>query len=301
MDYTNRFSLPEEVCKALSKDRYIKDVENRQTDFSITTLIAPVQQTILKKRYPNCGTSDYIDNLWSMFGSICHSLLEEHASDESLVEERFYLEVNGKTISGQVDHLKNNIITDYKTTSAYKVQKGEVIEWTQQLNCYSQLARANGHKVESIRIIAIIRDWSETEAIKGNGYPKAPIMVIPIPLWTEQDTIAFINQKVNALIEAEKQTDDGLPECSLADMWADETTYACMKLEAKRATRVFTDKKEAEQFCLDKPENIVVERLGKRRRCEKYCLVNSKCFQFQQYLKQKEQSNGEGSESNCIF
>ena len=182
MQYTNKHNLPKELCDALTKNRYSgnKDAE-LANHISVTSLIAPIQQTILKRRYPNCNTIDVIDNLWSMFGSIAHTLLEEHGSDEALVEERFYTTIDGITISGGMDHIKNEQITDYKVTSVWKVKKESYTEWEQQLNCYAWLLKKNGQEVKSIRIIVIMRDWTEPAAYEKD-YPEAPIKIIPIKI-----------------------------------------------------------------------------------------------------------------------
>jgi hypothetical protein len=292
MPLSNRFDLPEEIVKALTRNRYIADEDNKKTDYSVTSLYAPAQQVILKKRYPEEENGDVIDNVWAMFGSIAHSLLEEHGSDEAITENRFYMDVLGKTISGQADHIKDGCLTDYKTTSAYKVQKGEVSEWEKQLNCYKYLAEHNGYAINTIRIIAIIRDWSESDAIQGNGYPKSPIMIIPINVWPTNETKEYIQHRVQWLIKSEALEDKDLPECLDSEMWATPTKWAVYKtLDSKRASRVFDTEQEAIDF---NTTGHVIERKGERRRCLKYCNVNMKCAQFAKYM---EERNGNGPQS----
>ena len=81
-EISNKYGLPEEVYKALCSNRYSGDDDGRKTDYSATTLVAPTQQVVLKRRYPDVNTEDAIDRVWSMFGSIAHTLLEEHGTDE---------------------------------------------------------------------------------------------------------------------------------------------------------------------------------------------------------------------------
>lgn len=47
---TNKYNLPDEVCRAIMKDRYTAE-EDEEFDFSASTLVAPVQQTVLKHRH----------------------------------------------------------------------------------------------------------------------------------------------------------------------------------------------------------------------------------------------------------
>lgn len=297
---TNKHGLPEEVYKALCSNRYSGDSnEGRKTDYSATTLIAPTQQTILKRRYPDANSEDAIDRVWSMFGSIAHTLLEEHGTEDSITEKRFYIEVLGKTISGQVDHYKDGIITDYKTTSAFKITKRSYDDWEKQLNVYAHLARANGLPVRNLRVIAIVRDWSERES--SADYPKTPIVEIPLTLWDSTDTEQFILDKVNELINAETDYDFNLPICTSEEMWQSPTVYALMKEGRKTAVKLFDTNDTLYDYLSDndllegsdevpgvKPKDpyYVVRREGERRRCAKYCPVSSMCIQYQTYLKE---------------
>ena len=290
---TNRFGLPEEIVNALSKNRYTGDdgVSSYKTDYSITTLISPVQQTILRKRYPDCNSEDVSDRIWSMFGHLAHNLLEEHGSDDAITEKRFYAVINGRTISGQIDNYKQGIITDYKTTSIYKIQKKSYEEWEKQLNCYAWLVKKNGLPVRNLRIIAIIRDH-QASRVNIPDYPKTPILEIPLTLWTEEEQQEFIDVQVGKLLFAEQQSDDSLLPCSKEDRWMDESKWAVIKCGAKRATKVFDTHDEAADYT-DKMglDYNLEERPGAPRRCLAYCNVSSMCSQHQAWL--KENSDGQ--------
>ena len=299
---TNKCNLPIEVYNALCANRYSGDDDGRKTDYSATKLIAPIQQTVLKQRYPDAEESDAIDKVWSMFGSIAHTLLEEHGSEDALTESRFYTEVLGKSISGQVDHVKDGIITDYKTTSAFKITKRSYSEWEQQLNIYAWLARLNGIKVRSLRVIAIIRDWSARDAEKFD-YPSAPIVEIPLTLWSMTDATTYVTAKVSALKIAEEQDDMFLPLCTMEEMWQSESVYALMKEGRKTAVKLFKSNDSLFEHLVeadlitsvvgeDGIESVrplepyyVVKREGERRKCNKYCAVKNKCQQNQSYIK----------------
>lgn len=283
MIYTNKHGLPEEVYNALSRNRYISDsIEvTTKTDYSVTTLGNPVQQTILKKRHSENLTADVIDQVWSMFGSIAHTLLEEHGSDTAVTEKRFYTTVLGKTISGQIDHYKDGVITDYKTTSVYKVKKRSYTEWEAQLNCYAHLCRKNSLPIRNLRIIAIIRDWSEAY-VDTPDYPKAPIVEIPLTVWDDAIVEEYMLSRVQELICNENKADSYLLKCTPEEMWQTESVFAVMKdKDAKRSKKNCSTYEEAINYASG--DEIVVERQGERRRCEKYCVAKDKCFQYKEF------------------
>lgn len=287
---TNKHGLPDEVYKALCSNRYSGDDDGRRTDYSATTLVSPPQQVILRRRYPDANSEDAIDRVWSMFGSIAHTLLEEHGSDEALTENRFYSEVLGKIVSGQVDHYKDGIITDYKTTSVFKVTKRSYEDWEKQLNIYAFLARENGLQVRNLRIVAIIRDWKESDTHKTD-YPKTPIVVIPITMWDNTDAEQFVIDRVLRLSIDEEYDDFNLTPCTDEDMWATPPVYAVMKEGRKTAIKLYSTESDAQDHLSLLVESggdgyYVQERKGERRRCAKYCNVSDMCTQYKDYLKE---------------
>lgn len=287
---TNKHNLPEEIYRALCSDRYSGDVGGKKTDYSATSLVAPVQQTILKKRYPDANSEDAVDRIWSMFGSIAHSLLEEHGSDGSFIEQRLYSKVLGKTISGQVDHYKDGIVTDYKTTTSYKVVKKDYTDWERQLNIYAWLFKQHNFKVRSLRIIAIIRDWKESETYKKE-YPQIPVEIIPITLWDDSRLKSFVMDRVATLKICEEYSDSQLPKCTSDDMWEAPTVWAVMKEGRKSAVKLHSSLESAlehSSVMSDETGNsyYVANRRGERRRCAKYCSVSSVCSQYKKYLEE---------------
>lgn len=291
MRYTNRCGLPEEVFLALSRNRYAADEDERKTDYSITTLASPVQQTLLKKRHSDNLEADVIDQVWSLFGNIAHSLLEEHGSDDSLTEKRFYAVLMARLVSGMVDHYKDAVISDYKTTSVYKVRKQDYHEWEQQLNCYAYLCRLNGLVVRNLRIIVILRDWSKS-LVGPNDYPKAPIVEIPLTMWATEDTEFYIESRLHALIMNEDKPDNELLACTKEEMWERDGKWAVMKKGNKKASKLVDMKSDGDVWIAEqkKPEDYVLEeRFGERVRCESYCVTKEFCHQYKNY----KQQNGE--------
>lgn len=304
-EYTNRHNLPPEIVSILTKNRYNESNE-RLGDYSVTTLCSPIQQTILKRRYPEkLKVFDVIDLFPSFTGSIAHKVLEEHGSDSSLIEKRFYGTVLGKEISGQVDHYKDGIITDYKSTKVYKIMKNDYTDWEQQLNVYAWLARISGYTVNSIRIYTFILDWKKHEAYK-KGYPKCPILEIPLRLWSKDECEKFIVHKIGLFIKNEQKKDSEIIECTAKEMWQDVKDWCIIKKGAKRATKCFDNKIEAEEYYhmqSFKEDFELVKRMTKRTRCFDHCVVSELCSQHKRLCIEEGGASIELQEhgEDCIF
>lgn len=234
---------------------------------------------MLERRHDADIESDIMDRVWSLFGQAAHTVLENHGCDESLTEKRLYLEVNGRKISGCVDHYKDGIITDYKITTVWKIiHDTSHTEWEQQLNIYARLFRHNGYSVRGIRIVCILRDWDKNRALREPDYPSTPILVIPLNVWTVPEQDQFLYDKVAALTECESLSDDDLYVCSEHDRWCRAPSYAVTKIGAKRATKVHSNLHEAVADAKERGDKYdVVERQGVSVRCESYCQVNKFC------------------------
>ena len=133
--YTNKHGLPEEVVKAIMKDRYTDNTEE-SFDLSASSLCNPTQKLVLERRYKNLGklrVFDVVDRFWAFLGSIAHTVLEEawHESMGSISERRLYMLRLGHSIAGKMDiyHAEKKQIRDYKLTKVYKIQKADYSDW----------------------------------------------------------------------------------------------------------------------------------------------------------------------------
>jgi hypothetical protein len=184
MKLTNVHKIPETFVNVLKRPTYSKGKAN----LSATQLLNSPKIVALTKKFEEELEQDVSDMVWSIFGTAIHGVLEHGKDDNHIVEERLHAEVGGWNISGAVDLqivTGENVISirDYKTTSAWAVMN-EKIEWEQQLNIYAWLVERNKRVVvDSLGIVAIIRDWSRREAAKNEDYPQAPVKELPIKLW----------------------------------------------------------------------------------------------------------------------
>ena len=291
MKYTNKHNIPIEIIRAVENDSYSKGDSVK----SITGLLQPPQISILNEEHSDKITQDISERIWILLGQSVHSILERANENEldTLTEERMYATVYGWRISGQTDSisLEDNTLKDYKVTSAWTVMnalKDEKPEWAQQLNCYGWLAKQSGKTIDQLNIIAISRDWSKFQYERSGGdYPPAPVTVINIPMWTDEEQQNFIEERVSLHQDAEAEflISGTLPPCSDEERWKKEDTYRVVKAGRKSALRVLDSQKKADKYMSGHKDekNLSVElALGKSVRCESYCPVADFCKQYQE-------------------
>ena len=262
------------MMNALSSNEYVK-----REGYSATTLIKPPQMKALQDRYGEDEFEIY-DRVWSILGTAYHNYLERYVEDEALAEHYVTGSVDGCGIHGTVDHYVNGCISDYKLTSSWKYVGKDFSEWEQQLNTYAYLFGAT-HKVDKLQIIATFRDWSAMQAMRSKDYPQKPIVVISIPLWTQEQQYEYISARVRLHEEAKGVKDIHLPPCGDKDRWYTGTKYAVMKRGGKRAVKLYDNLMEAEDRASSESKYYVDTRLGQHKRCEKYCSAASHCKQWE--------------------
>jgi hypothetical protein len=299
MIITNKFNLPQTFVNITKRPTYSKGKAN----LSATELINSPRIVQLRKAHEDEVENDVSEMVWSIFGTAIHNVLEHGKDENHLVEERLHAEVDGWRISGAIDLQIINedgtiTINDYKTTGAWSVMN-EKIDWEQQLNIYAWLVEhVKKTKVSKLEIVAIIRDWSRRDAAMKLNYPDAPIKVIPVHLWTQEERQQFIKDCVtkhsNAVLNDE--LGEPLPNCTPEQMWEKAPVFALMKEGNVRAKSVHSIESEAIVAFEDAKRNTkknevftIVERKGERTRCENFCSVSKFCDQHQAYLAEKEQ------------
>jgi hypothetical protein len=293
---TNNHHLPESVLNALHRPTYSKG----DAHISCTELLNSPRIVQLKRKHWEDIEQDASEMVWQLFGSAIHHILEHGKGDNHIIEERLFAEFSGWVLSGAIDLqtvTPDGIeISDYKTTSAWAVMN-EKADWTHQLNIYAHLVeKVKKIPVTGLSIVAIIRDWSAREAQKET-YPQAPIVTIPIKLWSPEEREAFIQSRLTAHSSAmfEADTEGTLPECSPEEMWEKSSTWAIKKEGGVRAKSVHSSVEEANAALAEaeksakKNEKFVIEiRPGERTRCKSYCQVSKFCSQHQTYLKENQ-------------
>jgi hypothetical protein len=239
--------------------------------------------------------------MWQMLGSALHVVMERGETPGWISEERVFLEIDGVTISGQIDLQQETedglILYDYKFTSAWAVMNDK-IEWEQQLNLYGWLLqRVKNKPIAGLRICALIRDWSKHDT--REGYPPKQIHVIEIPLWDFETADRFVRKRLDEHKESKVTTDLGgdLPLCTKHERWQSETMYAVRREGRKTAIKVLRDHNEAKQLA-EKEKGYVEIRNGEPKRCTgNYCGVADFCDQYRMELAEAERQRAHGEEA----
>lgn len=290
MKITNKYGLPDPIINALHRPTYTKGGAN----VSATELLTSPRIVQLRRRHSEELEQDASEMVWSLFGSALHNVLEHGKDDRHIVEERLHTTLDGWSISGAIDlqTVENGTIkvSDYKTTGAWAVMN-EKADWTSQLNIYAWLVQTTkGIPVSSLEIVAIIRDWAKREADRKDDYPQAPIVTIPITLWSMEESEEFIRKRIDQHADAlmSSETGSDLPECSPEDMWERQSAWAVKKIKGVRAKSVHHSEEDANKALEVAGKEYAIEfRPGERVRCQNYCAVSQFCEQWAQYRREQ--------------
>lgn len=288
MKYSNDTGLPEVFAKAVMRDTYTRG----KADISATGLLKPPRQAFLAYQHDHEIVVDVSKQVWSLFGRAVHNVLEQGTVDGYILEQRYFAESCGWTVSGQIDvqRLDPQGITlmDWKTRKAYAVMNGRESD-EQQLNIYAWLMRKNDKEVSQLQIVNIIRDHSSFEAERNPSYPQREVVVTDIDLWTFAEQERFVKEK----IQSHQIASISLPECTPEERWIRPSKFAVQKThDSKRAFKLFNNGKDAKKVANEKGY-IVEERKGEPIRCQRFCEVSEFCEQYQSELINKQgESNG---------
>lgn len=281
MKVTNRLHLPAAFVQAVSVERH-----NKAGCYSATTLNKGTKEIILQERHWEEFTVDAADNVWAVFGTAVHAILEKY-NDGNFHEEKFDIAVGNSRVTGVVDSydMERGIIADWKTASVYKVMKGDFSDWHKQGMTYAWLLKQNGLDVRRCRFIALLKDHSKSKARTDATYPQSPVFVYEFEVTPEELTATGdrIKAKVQDIEAAEQTADDDIDPCTAEERWADGDKYAVMKNGRKTAVRVFDTQADADACAGELGNSHYVEhRPAVSRKCGDYCLCKDFCNFYRQ-------------------
>lgn len=278
MKITNIANLPTPFVRMAERE-----YEPTPKRYSVTTLLKPVREILLNRRYNKEIEQDCSEMIWMLFGQAVHSILEKYADGASEFAEEF-LTVNlesGYTVSGIIDlyDMKEKKVVDYKTASVWKVMFKDFEDWRKQGLCYAWMLRKNGLACDKVEFYAILKDHSKTKAKFDPDYPKLPVYKVEFEVTDESiaEIDKFINDKINELAKYEDKPDSELPLCSAEDRWNSGDKFAVMKKGRKAALRVLESREEAELYQNEKGGDYIEYRKGEDKKCEQYCTCCTKC------------------------
>jgi len=272
MIYTNIHNYPDRIVQKLieSNQQYSKG----GADFSATGLAGPTQVN----RLLNSGQEPTIDvsRLVARYrGKLLHGILGEPTSDD-LIEQRLFMEYNGKQISGEPDwfNIPSGHLYDLKSMLTRQHGFPPKPDHVWQLSVYAELLRRTGYEVKS----ASLMDWYVDHSPLGTAssvYPQSPIIFVPIELKSSEETLIWISDR----IEANKNSQPCTPD----EMWSKWAVYRGKfdPEKKQRAAKVEDTKEVAESWAkenLPLKDHEIVSRDGIR--CKHYCDVASVCSQW---------------------
>lgn len=276
MKITNNQNLPSPFLR-MAEEEY----EYKPKRYSVTTLLKPVREILLKRRYNDELEQDVSDMVFSIYGKLVHALFEKYSEGENeFAEEKLsYTLENGYTVSGVIDlyDMCKAEVVDYKTASVWKAVYEDYGDWEKQGLMYAWLLRKNGLPCEKVVFYAILKDWSKTKAKTDANYPKLPIVKVEFDIGGLDEIDGYIRAKIDEIIYYEDKPDDELTLCSLEDRWNDGDKYAVMKNGRKTALRVLDSADEAEKWKSDNGGDYIDVRKGTDKKCVDYCLCCTKC------------------------
>lgn len=282
MTLTNNAGLPEPLVEAIRNDSYSQEF----TDYSVTELVKPPRISALRRAHSSEMSEDASDRIFSLIGQGIHSILERAASNRYIVEERFGLKTaSGVTVSGRIDLFdqETKALQDWKITSRFATKDGPKPEWTAQGNLNRLILERNGIQVKKIEYVAIYRDWSKMAVARGvDNMPEKQVEVIPIEMWTCEETDEYLAERIR--LHEEAKTD--LPMCSDEDRWYKPPKFALMKKKRKRAIKLYPTEAEA-LAAVTEPDQYIEARKDEHTRCLYYCECAPYCTQFRDYMQDK--------------
>lgn len=276
MKVTNKMNLPEALVKAVSIRRH-----NDPGRLSATTLLNGAKQILLTDRHWESLEDDVADRFWAIIGTVAHKALE-HEGEHEFAEEFVSFDVDGVTVTGRIDlyNMAEEIITDYKTNSVWKIKFRDFGDWELQGMIYAWLLIKNGFKVKTCRFVALIKDHSKRDAKRDPFYPQQPMYVYEFEVTPQrlERIESFIKEKIAVYKQYSEMADDDIPPCSPKERWDKPTKFAVKKEGRKTAVKVMETEDEAMKLAADLGKGHFVEiRLGESIRCQDYCSCCEYC------------------------
>jgi len=280
MKITNNLNLPAGFVRACSTNKH-----NKPGRLSATTLLKGIKEIILTERHFDEIEIDVADQIWAIWGTAVHALLEHEGADE-VAEEYVELPMSGITITGRIDNfdLRKGIITDYKTASTWKVKFADFDDWKKQGLIYAMLLIESCFEVKKCRFVALLKDHSKTDAERDASYPQSPVFIYEFNI--TDDDIKYISEfcenKIKDYLRYKDIADEYIPECTAEERWQKPEKYAVMKSGRKSAVKLFDDKESAEALAAE-VGGYVEHRQCDPVKCRGYCNVKQWCSFWRQY------------------
>lgn len=315
MKLTNKHNLPLSVAAWLVHDNY--EYASDPNYISVTTLLKPIKQIILGRRIEFSTVEQDIMDLFAVrLGQSLHDSIEhvwQNYAREDLeklginqatldrmsingdnpmdnvinitMENRIKKTVGKWTVSGKYDFNSNGQLEDFKSVPAFSYLKQSNREqYIQQGSIYRWLDPSIVTE-ETIQINYLIKDWKKFEAKRDREYPSTPIKISHYPLWSVEQTDAWVKNRLAAIEKYMDLPEEQIPECNEEELWRKPPTYKYFKNpDAARSTANYSNYGEALQKQLENNGVGIIKTVGGEvKRCH-YCNAFTACQQKNNYL-----------------
>lgn len=247
---------PHELVEAVLADDY-----DSPGGYTPSSLNAPVLQRALLARHGHEIVESVTDHYDRFMGQLKHALLERVKTRNPTweTEVRWGTTIAGQPVSAKLDLYRPDIgrIVDWKNTKASSMffqKDGPKAEHVQQLNVQAEMARRNGRVVNEVGNILLFKDWSREEALASveseahgqqDHYPQKWGVWVPAPLWSSEQVVAWIEERIAAHLSVDGLADEEIPICSSDERWAKGEEFAVKgswQEKGAKALRVFRTK-----------------------------------------------------------
>jgi len=284
MNITNRFEMPDAYARLVRRkeELYARRIPSGRLSFSVTTLADSAWKYKLTKLHQDEVESDVVDYFLAFRGSMMHQALEGSGLQNSIPEPSLGIDVNGVWVSGQADLVLPGVIEDYKMKTVEALfyhRTSDTDALARQLNPYRlMLWKVFRMPIERLTGHIFLMNWVKRRATIGeHGYPTKPHFEIDVPVWSYDDTEAYLQERVNMFLKPIEETES----CSPEERWQQKPVFACMKIGNKRSAKNCETLQQATAWIAEKGEKsteyFVAERPGTDSRCTGYCAVNTFC------------------------
>ena len=312
-EYTNHNNVSLPLAVFLMYDDY--NYDERSNVVSATGLIKPLRQLILTHQNPTEAKTVEISELvasrmgnaihkgcelaWTDLPTVKKALKALGANDDAAdsirinppylkegetavyVEQRVEKTIGDFIISGQYDLVLDGVLNDFKSTSVWTyIFDSSADSYIKQGSIYKWLSP---DKITSdyININYIFTDWSAAKAREKKDYPQFKAVTKKYYLWSSEETENWIRNRLETYKLHLNTPQEGLPECTDAELWATEAKYKHYKdSSSTRASNggTFTSMDDALKFQAQKGGGIIKTIPGTVRHCP-YCPVLDICTQ----------------------
>jgi len=277
MKIINNIGLPDFVFDVIVDAQNAKRPTNKS--IRVTELIdSPLIRRLRAKHWDKIEIP--VSKLIPAFvGTAFHHYMETHVKGGEQ-EVSMAIEVDGTKITGTCDEYRDNKLWDYKTKKSWAfIMKREetYLQWQQQLDIYTYMARKSGRTVDSYGVIAPILDYSD---MKHDKIAEIPSIMPTIDFPTKDSLV------IEKFIKERLRLHRGPYMCNDDDRWARNGGWALMKNKNVRAVKIFDTKLEAERRATadnkkGKDKYYVEERKSTYGKCDSWCFVKKWCPLYQ--------------------